>query len=138
MIRNKMFKANAYPMTPPSAPPMLAVGKFNYSEVGVAGIGYQIHTDALIKAHKSAAMDNGKRQEVAIGDLACAQHPLPTDEALVQQADLPRPENVAVVVASFLEPLRHLGYRPMVRISGLGHDPEHAVLRDRARGPAVV
>ena len=44
-----------------------------------------------------------------------------------------RPENVASVVESFLEPLRHLGYRPMVRISGLGHDPEHAVLRDRAR-----
>ena len=36
----------------------------------LAGIGYQIHTDALIKAHKPAAMGNGKRQEVAIGDLA--------------------------------------------------------------------
>ena len=112
---------------------MLAVGKFNDGEVGLAGIGYQIHTDALIKAHKSAAMDNGKRQEVAIGDLPGAQHPLPTDEAPFQQADLLRPENVAGVVASFLEPLGHLGYRPMVRISGLGHDPEHAVLRDRAR-----
>ena len=99
----------------------------------MAGIGYQIHMDALIKAHKSAAMDKGKRQEVAIGDLAVAQHPIPTDEALAQQADLPRPENMAGVVASFLEPLRHLGYRPMVRISGLGHDAEHAVLRDRAR-----
>ena len=54
----------------------------------LAGIGYQIHTDALIKAHKPAAMGNGKRQEVAIGDLAGAQHQLPTDEALVQQTDL--------------------------------------------------
>ena len=35
----------------------------------LAGIGYQIHMDALIKAHKPAAMGNGKRQEVAIGDL---------------------------------------------------------------------
>ena len=71
-----------------SAGALLAVGKFNDGEVGLAGIGYQIHTDALIKAHKSAAMHNGKRQEVATGDLPGAQHPLPTDEALIQQADL--------------------------------------------------
>ena len=83
-------------------------------------------------------MGNGKRQEVAIGDLAVAEHSLPTDEALLQQADLFRPENVAGVFAGFLKPLRHLSNRPMVRIGGLGHDPEHAILRDRARGPAVV
>jgi len=31
-------------------------------------------------------MGNGKRQEVAIGDLAVAEHSLPMDEALLQQA----------------------------------------------------
>ena len=49
-------------------------------------------------------MGNGKRQEVAIGDLAGAQHQLPTDEALVQQTDVLMPEDVAGVVAGFLEP----------------------------------
>jgi len=29
----------------------------------LAGTGYQVPTDALIKAHKPAAMGNGKRQE---------------------------------------------------------------------------
>jgi len=38
----------------------------------LAGTGYQVPTDALIKAHKPAAMGNGKRQEIAIGDLAWA------------------------------------------------------------------
>ena len=52
--------------------------------MSLAGIGYQIHADALIEAHKPASMGNGKRQEVAIGDLAGAEHSLPTDEALVQ------------------------------------------------------
>ena len=35
---------------------------------------------------------------------------------------------MASVVESFLEPLRHLGYRPMVRISGLGLDPEPVLI----------
>ena len=35
---------------------------------------------------------------------------------------------MAGVVACFLEPLSHLGYRPMVRISGLGHDPEPVLI----------
>ena len=36
----------------------------------LAGTGYQVPTDALIKAHKPAATGNGKRQEAAIGDRA--------------------------------------------------------------------
>ena len=54
---------------------LLSAGKPNDPEIDLAGIGYKIHTNALIKAHKPAAMGNGKRQEVAIGDLAGAQHP---------------------------------------------------------------
>jgi hypothetical protein len=49
---------------------LLAAGTFNDGEMDLAGTGYQVHTDALIKAHKPAAMGNAKRQEVAIGDLA--------------------------------------------------------------------
>ena len=96
----------------------MAIGTFNDGQMDLAGIGYQVHTDALIKTHKPAAMGNGKRQEVAIGDLTGAQHPLPTDEALVQQADLLRPEDVAGVVAGFLKSFRH----PWPRADGLhGH-----------------
>ena len=40
---------------------LLAAGKLNDREMDLAGIGYKIHTDALIKAHKPAAMGNGKR-----------------------------------------------------------------------------
>ena len=37
--------------------------RFRLSLMDLAGTGYQVPTDALIKAHKPAAMGNGKLQE---------------------------------------------------------------------------
>jgi hypothetical protein len=42
----------------------------DHRELGRGGIGHKIQADALIKTHKSAAVRNGKLQQITVGDLA--------------------------------------------------------------------
>ena len=70
--------------------------------------------------------------------MARAQPPLPADQPLLQQADRLRPERMAGMAAGFRQACGHQGSRLRIGVSRLGHDPHHAVLGDRAGGPAVL
>ena len=57
----------------------------NDGQVGRTGLRHQLHADALIETHETAAMGHGQGEQIAVRDLARAQQPLTADQASLQQ-----------------------------------------------------
>ena len=96
-----------------------------------------VHVETRVKSDKAALVPDSQPQKVTVCDLAVAQQLSEVDVARVKQAVVIRKKGVLGVCRGLSKPMCDGRQRESLRVSGLRHDAQAAVLRQGARCPAV-
>lgn len=91
----------------------------------------------MIERDESPAMPDRERKQVGIRYLSRAVDPRWIDDALIEQADVIRPELVKRGCACLPKTFRNCDHGTGIGIARMRNDPDATILRDRARSPAA-
>ncbi len=95
------------------------------------------HVDTAVKSDETALVPDSQPQKVTVCDLAVAQQLSEVDVTRVKQAVVIRKKGVLGVCRGLSKPMCDGRQWESLRVSGLRHDAQAAVLRQGARCPAV-
>ena len=94
--------------------------------------------DRPVQRDERSIVPDGQREQVAVGDLARAMQTRAVDQLVVEHADVVWPEFMEVSCERCREALADELQRRCARIARLRHDPNAAILSNRAGCPATT